>query len=75
MIRNVQNVEDEINAIRNEVNSNNDVSRSNEISIIDLFTSKELRWALITSLVLQLTQQLSGINAVFKTYKKRCTDN
>jgi hypothetical protein len=40
-------------------------SKSDEsVSIVELFTLKELRWPLITSLVIQMSQQLCGINAV-----------
>ena len=40
-------------------------SNSDEaISMKELLTAKELRWPLITGLVLQLAQQLCGINAV-----------
>ena len=47
------------------IKEKNSESRSDEaVSFKDLFTLKEFRWPLITSLVLQLTQQLSGINAV-----------
>lgn len=34
------------------------------ISLKELFTAEELRWPLITGLILQLAQQLCGINAV-----------
>ncbi len=48
--------------MRAELNSSSD---SNEnTSIIGLFRMKELRWPLITSLVIQVSQQLSGVNAV-----------
>ena len=51
------------------IKEKNSESRSDEaVSFKDLFTLKEFRWPLITSLVLQLTQQLSGINAVFHLY-------
>jgi hypothetical protein len=47
--------------MRAELNS----SDSNEnTSIIGLFRMKELRWPLITSLVIQISQQLCGVNAV-----------
>lgn len=55
-------VEDEIEEMKREARE----SKSSEaISLKDLFTLKELRWPLITGIVLQLTQQLCGINAVF----------
>lgn len=46
--------------MRSELNS----SSSENTSIIGLFTTKELRWPLVTSLVIQVSQQLSGVNAV-----------
>jgi len=39
--------------------------RSNDITIVQLIRSKRLRSALIVAVVMQLSQQLSGINAVF----------
>ena len=62
LLRNDKNVSYEIDELLNEVNSSS--SSSNSVSIIDLFKSKELRWPLISSLILQVTQQLCGINAV-----------
>jgi hypothetical protein len=62
LLRNDTNVSSEIDEILNEVNSSS--SSTDNLSIIDLFKSKELRWPLITSLVLQVSQQLCGINAV-----------
>ena len=61
-LRNSNDIEQEIDEMRQEAREN---SNSNEaISIKELFTLSELRWPLITGLVLQLTQQLCGINAV-----------
>jgi hypothetical protein len=60
-LRNTTDVSGEIEEMKKESREN----KSDEaISIKDLFTITELRWPLITGLVLQLTQQLCGINAV-----------
>ncbi len=37
--------------------------------MFNLIKSKEFRWQLITAITLQITQQLSGINAVIKIHK------
>ena len=61
-LRNTNNVGAEIDEMNNEAKE----SKSDEsVSIGELLTSAELRWPLITGLILQLTQQLCGINAVF----------
>lgn len=60
-LRNTTNVSDEIEQMNQESRD----SKSDEaISLGQLFTSPELRWPLLTGLILQLTQQLCGINAV-----------
>lgn len=48
-----------------EMNKATKGSQEASVSIAELFTSSEFRWPLITGLVLQLAQQLCGINAVF----------
>ena len=60
-LRNRSNVSDEIDKIKAE---NREASSCNAISISELFTTKRLRWPLIIGIAVQLTQQLSGINAV-----------
>lgn len=61
-LRNSNNVQAEIEEMSNEAKE----TKSDEaISLKELFTLSELRWPLITGLVLQLAQQLSGINAIF----------
>ncbi|RNA35918.1 solute carrier family facilitated glucose transporter member 1-like [Brachionus plicatilis] len=61
-LRNSNNVSAEIEEMSNEAKE----TKSDEaISLKDLFTLSELRWPLITGLVLQLAQQLCGINAIF----------
>jgi SP family facilitated glucose transporter-like MFS transporter 1 len=60
-LRKTKDISDEIE----EMNRESRESNSNEaISIMELFTLKELRWPLITGLIMQLAQQLCGINAV-----------
>jgi MFS family permease len=60
-LRNSNNVSNEIEEISLEAkDSNTDES----VTLKELFTLKELRWPLITGLILNLTQQLCGINAV-----------
>ena len=63
--RNSVNVQYELDQISQEQKEN--VSDSS-ISLGKLFTLKELRWPLITSLVIQMSQQLCGINAVSLLY-------
>jgi hypothetical protein len=61
-IRYEDNVEEEIQEMLQEANTSG--SSSENISILGLFKDAELRWPLITTLTLQVTQQLCGINAV-----------
>ena len=61
-LRNSKNIGHEIDEMNQELSENT----SNEaVSISELFRIRELRWPLFTGLVLQLTQQLCGINAIF----------
>jgi SP family facilitated glucose transporter-like MFS transporter 1 len=62
-LRNRTNVDDEIEELSREAKQGN--SSEEAMSFKELFQSKQLRMSLITSLVLQLTQQLCGINAIF----------
>lgn len=62
-LRNSSNISYEIEQIIDEAKENQTENAS--ISIRELFTLSELRWPLITGLVLQLAQQLCGINAIF----------
>ena len=59
--RNSANVQYELDQINQEQKEN---TSDESISLCELFTLKELRWPLITSLVIQMSQQLCGINAV-----------
>lgn len=61
-LRNSSNVQYEIQQIQDEGNTGSDES---SLSIISLLKSRELRWPLLTGLILNMTQQLCGINAVF----------
>lgn len=54
----------EIELMKLESNSSSS-SSDDTISIVQLFRSSELRWPLFTGLILQLTQQFCGINAIF----------
>ncbi|XP_043851010.1 solute carrier family 2, facilitated glucose transporter member 7 isoform X1 [Dromiciops gliroides] len=60
-LRGWENVEDEIEEMRLEDQSEKAEGR---LSVINLFTFKALRWQLISIIVLMAGQQLSGINAV-----------
>ena len=61
-LRNTQDVADEIESINQEAKD----SKSDEaMSLKELFTSADLRWPLITGLIVNITQQLCGINAIF----------
>ena len=54
----------EIELMKLESNSSSS-SSDDTISIVQLFSLSELRWPLFTGLILQLTQQFCGINAIF----------
>ena len=60
-LRDGANVNYEINQIAQETEDSGD---KGGISLVQLFSLKELRMPLITGIVLQLAQQLCGINAV-----------
>lgn len=59
-LRGSNNVAEEIDEITVELQDSEDEA----ISMVQLFTNAEYRWPLIIGLVLQLTQQFCGINAV-----------
>lgn len=61
-LRNTTEVSVEIEEIKQE---SRETKSDEAISLKELFTLKELRWPLITGLILQLAQQLCGINAIF----------
>ena len=61
MLRQDHDIDDEIKDIKNELSLN---SSNENASIGDIFKSTELRWPLLTSILLQILQQLCGINAV-----------
>lgn len=61
-LRNKSDVDQEIEEMIKESRAN---KCDEAVGFKELFTSAEFRWPLITSLTLQLTQQLSGINAIF----------
>ena len=60
-LRQSKDVSDEIDAIKAE---SREAKSDRSLTIREFFTSRELKWPIITSVVLQLTQQLCGINAV-----------
>lgn len=62
-LRNQTDVDDEIEELYREGKESGDSSSA--VSFKELLTAKEFRWPLITVVVLQLTQQLCGINAIF----------
>jgi len=51
----------ELGSMKNELNSN----PGKTINLSELFTQTRYKWPLIIAVVMQLSQQLSGINAVF----------
>lgn len=61
-LRNKTDVDDEIEEI---VAESKESSGSEGISFKELFTIKQYRWPLLTAILLNLTQQLCGINAIF----------
>lgn len=62
IIRNDPNVDEELRDICNELNTS---SKSDNLSILEVLRKSEIRWPLITALVIQAVQQLCGINAIF----------
>ena len=66
LLRNDKNVQADLNEIHSEKNMG--LGSKNLIKLKDIFTLYELRWPLVTSLLLQLVQQFSGINAVCSFY-------
>ena len=65
-LRNSLDVAHEIDEMKQEARESNS---DEAISMKELFTIKELRWPLITGLILQLAQQLCGINAVIFQFR------
>lgn len=61
-LRKSGNVETEFDGLQNEISKDSKSDKS--FSILDLFRRQELRLPLITGLVIQMVQQLCGINAV-----------
>ena len=59
-LRQSNDIEAELTEIEQEENSQN----TDDINILKVLSSKVFRWPLITSLILNGIQQLSGINAV-----------
>lgn len=59
-LRRHSNIQHDISEIEEEEHRQEHAAR-----IIDLFRTPIIRWALFLTIVLQLSQQLSGINAVF----------
>jgi len=61
-LRNTENVSTELTKMYVE---GSEMSDQKNISIIELLRSKELRWPLISGVILQFAQQFCGINAIF----------
>jgi len=61
-LRNTRNVSHEIEQMNHEAR---DSQHEQAMSIWSLLKSSELRWPLLTGLILNITQQLCGINAIF----------
>ena len=67
-LRNSDDVEEELEELMAEAKGGNAASElesEETVSVLGLFRNMESRMAIVTSLVLHITQQLSGINAVF----------
>ncbi|NWJ11982.1 GTR5 protein, partial [Crypturellus undulatus] len=60
-LRGWDDVDNEIEEMRQEDRSEKE---EGQISVFSLFTSRGLRWQLISIIVMMMGQQLSGINAV-----------
>lgn len=63
ILRNSEDVENELQEFLWETKIENDASQE-IVSLIGLFKLQETRMAIITAIVLHVTQQFSGINAV-----------
>ena len=64
-MRNTDDVEIELDELISETKGANLDETEETISVIGLFKNVDTRMPIITSLVLHITQQMSGINAVF----------
>lgn len=62
-LRGTQNVQDELDEIRREARETG--TKTESLSILQVFKTKRYRWPMLTTVILQLSQALSGINAVF----------
>ncbi|KAK3771712.1 hypothetical protein RRG08_035768 [Elysia crispata] len=60
-LRNSENITEDMDAITLEWNEHRNAPK---VKVMDLFRNPELRWPLIICIVLQMSQQFSGINAV-----------
>lgn len=61
-LRGTDNIVNEMDDMRQEADSESSVG---QLSMLQLFKDRSVRWQLITILILMICQQLSGINAVF----------
>lgn len=61
-LRNKSKVTDEVEQIKSEVNQNSGVAA---LSILQIFKESRLRWPILTGMIVHLSQQLCGINAIF----------
>ena len=62
-LRNSEDVNDDLQEMREE---GMQMAREKKVSILELFRSPNYRQPIIIAIMLQLSQQLSGINAVSK---------
>lgn len=62
VLRGTEDVNQDLLEMKAESNAGN---KEDSLSIIDLFRTSSLRMPLLISVVMQLSQQLSGINAIF----------
>lgn len=68
-LRGTEDVNDDIQEMKEEGMR---MAREKKVSIIELFRSPIYRQPIIIAIVLQLSQQLSGINAVSKYHVASC---
>jgi len=61
-LRNTDDIDDELEEIKAESNTSND---STSLSVLQLLRTSDLRLALFVTICMHLSQQLSGINAIF----------
>lgn len=65
LLRNTEDIDGEMEDLLSEAKgSSGNTDPGENITIIGLFTDRDCRWPIITAIIIHITQQLCGINAV-----------